>query len=89
MIDDGKLLDLVAMEDRLGLLERRTNGRGHEISRGHQRRDRLGRVGLEAKVAVREDADEDVAVIDDRHARDPVALHQLERIGDEVVRAQA
>ena len=84
-VDHRELLDLVAMEDLLGLLERRSDGRGHEVPRGHQRRDRLGRVGLEAEVAVREDADEDVRVVDDRDARDPVALHQLERVGDEVV----
>ena len=58
-VDDRELLDLVAVEDRLGLLERRPDRSGHEVSAGHQRRDGLRRVRLEAEVAVREDADED------------------------------
>ena len=80
-IDDRELLDLVAMQDRLGLLERRPDRRRHQVSRGHERRDRLRRVGLEPEVAVREDPDEDSLVVGDRDARDPVALHQLERLG--------
>ena len=43
---------------------------------------------LEAEVAVREDADEAAAVVGDRHARDVVVLHQLERVGDERGRRQ-
>ncbi len=86
VIDDRELLDLVAVEDRLGLLERRADGRGDEVPARHQRGDGLRRVGLEAEVAVREDADEDARVVDDRHAGDPVALHELERVGDEVAR---
>ena len=88
VIDDRQLLDLVAMEDRLGLLERRADRRGDEVPARHQRRDGLRGVGLEAEVAVREDADEDAVVVDDRHAGDPVALHELEGVGDEVARAK-
>ena len=62
-VDDRELLDLVAVEDRLGLLERRPDRRGDEVPARHQRRDGLRRVGLEAKVAVREDADEDTFVV--------------------------
>ena len=89
VVDDRQLLDLVAVEDRLGLLERRADRRGDEVAARHQRGDRLRGVGLEAEVAVREDADEDAVVVGDRHAGDPVALHQLERVGDEVARAAA
>ena len=55
---------------------------------GHERRDGLRGVGLEAEVAVREDADEDALVVRDRDARDPVALHQLERLGHGVRRRE-
>ena len=83
-VDDRELLDLVAMEDRLGLLERRADRRGDEVAARHERRDGLRGVGLEAEVAVREDADEDTVVVRDRDARDPVALHELERLRDGV-----
>ena len=89
MIDDRELLDLVAMEDRLGLLERRADRGSDEVAARHQRRDGLRGVCLEAEVAVREDADEDALVVDDRDAGDPVALHELERLGDVVARREA
>ena len=50
-------------------------------------RDRPVDVGLEAQVAVGEDADEPsflAAVLGDRHAGDAVLLHQLERFADAV-----
>ena len=87
-VDDRQLLDLVAMEDRLRLLQGRAHRRRDEVARGHQRGDRLRRVRLEAEVAVREDPDEDALLVGDGHARDPVALHQPERVGDEVAGAQ-
>ena len=42
---------------------------------------------LEAQVAVGQDADELAAVVDDRDARDLVARHDLERLGDASARA--
>ena len=76
------------MEDRLGLLERRADGGSDEVPARHQRGDGLRGVCLEAEVAVREDADEDAFVVDDRNAGDPVALHELEGVGDEVARTK-
>ena len=35
-VDDRQLLDLVAVQDLLGLLERRADRRGDEVPRGHQ-----------------------------------------------------
>ena len=58
-VDDRQLLDLVAVQDLARLVERRPDRRRDEVAARHQRRDRLRRVGLEAEVAVREDADED------------------------------
>ena len=75
-VDDGQLLDLVAVEDLLGLGERRADRRGDEVARRHQRRHRLRHVVLEAQVAVREDADEHAVAVGDRDAADVVASHQ-------------
>ena len=88
LVDDRQLLDPVPVKQALGLAERRPDRRGHEPLGGHQRRDRLPGVLLEAEVAVREDADEAAALLGDRHAGDVVVLHQLERIGDERGRGQ-
>jgi hypothetical protein len=77
-VDHRELLDLVAVEDLLRLGERRADRRGDEVARRHECRDRLVDVVLEAEVAVREDADEDSAVVRDRDAGDLVSGHQLE-----------
>ena len=54
---------------------------------GHDVGDRPLDVGLEAQIAVRQDADQPpflAAVFGDRHARDAVLLHQVERFEDPV-----
>ncbi len=55
------------MEDPLGLVEGRTDRCGDQVAARHQRVDRLGRVGLEAEVAVGQDPDENAFGVDDRH----------------------
>ena len=58
-VDDRELLDLVPVEDLLRLLERRPDRRGDELrARSSAPRPGCVGVGLEAEVAVREDADE-------------------------------
>ena len=84
-VDDRELLDLVAVQDRLRLCERRPDGRGDEVARSHQRRHGLRGVRREAEIAVRQDPDERALVVGDRHAGDVVRRHQLERVGDERV----
>ena len=88
-VDDRQLLDLVAVQDLVRLVEGRPDGCGDEVARGHQRRDGLTRVRLEAEVAVGQDPDEHAGVVGDRHAGDAVARHQLERVGDASRRAGA
>ena len=73
----------MAVQETLGLGQRRPDRRGDEVPARHQRRDRLRSVALEPQVAVGQDADEPTVVVGDRHAGDVVALHQLERVGDE------
>ena len=88
LVDDQKLFDLVTMEELARLLERRADRDGEQRIARHDLGDRPIEVRLEAQVAVREDADEPAflaAILRDRHARDPVLLHQLERFEDAVL----
>ena len=88
VVDDQQLLDLVAVEELARLLERRADRHGEERIARHDVGDRPVEVGFEPQVAVRQDADEPAflaAVLGDRHARDAVLLHQLERFEDPVL----
>ena len=92
IVDDQKLLDLVAVQDCRAPLERRADRHREERLARHDVGDRALEVGLEPQVAVGQDADQApflAAVLGDRHARDPVLLHQLERFEDAVGRARA
>ncbi len=87
LVDDEQLLDLVPVQDLARLVERRADRHGEERVLRHHLADRPLDVGLEAQVAVGQDADQPpflAAVLGDRHARDPVALHQVERFVDPV-----
>ena len=87
-VHDGQLLDLVAVEDALGLLESRALRRSDEPVARHQLRHRAVWLAVEAQVAVREDADEPAALVRDGNAGDAVGRHQLERVGHAGVRPQ-
>jgi hypothetical protein len=72
----------VAVKNFTRGVERRAHGHRDEVLARHDRGNRTIDVCLEAQIAVREDADEPAlfrAAFSDRHARDPVLLHQLER----------
>ena len=77
-----ELLDAVLVQKLLGLLERRADGCGDEVLLRHPRRDRAVGPRLEAQVPVGQNPDELAAVVDDGHARDLVASHDLQRLGD-------
>src|SRR6266498_1876641 len=47
--------------------------------------NRLRPVGCEAQIPIRQDAEEDAALVGDRHAGDVVRRHQLERVQNERV----
>ena len=86
LIDDQQLLDLGAMQNLARLVERGADRHGDQLLLGHHLGDRPGGVGLEAQVAIGQDADEAAflaAVFGDRHAGDAVLLHQLERFADQ------
>ena len=91
-IDDEQLLDLVLVQDLARLVERRADRHGEERVFRHHLVDRAVHVRLEPQVAIGEDADEPpflAAVVGDRHARDAVLLHQVERFVNAVGRARA
>jgi hypothetical protein len=84
-----QLLDLVLVEHLARLVERRPDRHRHQVFARHDGPDRLIGARLEPEVAVGQDADEPAlhaAVLGDGHAADAVALHQLERFEDAVVR---
>ena len=90
-IDDEQLLDFVAVKDLSRGIERGADRHRDEVLARHHRRNRTVDVCLEAQVAVRENADEPAffrARLGDRHARNPVFLHQLERFVDAVLGRQ-
>ena len=86
-VDDEQLLDLVLVQDLARRVERRADRHGEERLARHHVGDRAVDVGLEAQIAVGEDADQPpflAAVLGDRHAGDAVLLHQVERFEDPV-----
>ena len=79
------------VQDLARLLERRADRNGEQRLARHDVGDRPIEVGFEPQIAVGQDADEPpflVAVLGDRHAGDPVLLHQLERFVDAVLRRE-
>ena len=69
------------------LLERRPDRRGDQIVFSHSLGDRQIEARLEAEVAVGENADQFAVRIGDRHSRNLVLLHHLQRLGDRLPRA--
>ena len=86
-VDHQQLLDLVLVQQRLGLLERGALGDGDQVLLGHQLGDRLVELGLPAQVAVGEDAHELAVIVGHRHAGDLEVRHQLEGGADRLVGA--
>ena len=77
-VDERQLLDAVALEDRLGLVERRADWCRDEPGRRHELGDRPLIVGrfAETDVAVGEDADKATVSVGDRNAGELEAVHQ-------------
>ena len=80
-----ELLHLVLVEDLLRLLEGRAHRDRDEVLLRHQLRDGEGGAGLEAQVAVGQDADE-LRAHRDRHAADAVLRHEGEGLRHRRVR---
>ena len=86
IVDDDQFLDPALVEEPPRLLLGHSGADRGEIVAGHQLGDRLARIFGEADVAVGEDADQPAAFLGHRDPGDPVPLHQLERVGQSLVR---
>jgi hypothetical protein len=82
----GQLLDLVPAQQRHGLVGADPHPPGDQRSDGHDVTDKPGGVGLEAHVAVGDDAEQPVVAVDDGYAGDAVATAQGVRLADRRVR---
>src|SRR3954447_4545665 len=82
VVDQRQLLDLVLAEQRHRVVGRDALLAGDQRLLGHHLADRAGQVGLEAHVAVGDDADQDAGVVDDRDAGDPVLPAERVRLAD-------
>jgi hypothetical protein len=85
LIDHQQLLDLGRVQDLARLIERGADRDREQPVLGHHLVDGAIDVGLEAQVAVGEDADQAAflaAVVGDRDAGDAIAAHQLQRLED-------
>ena len=85
VVDDQQFLHAVLVEDFLGLLQSGAHGDRDEILLGHHVVDGDVGAGDKAEIAVGEDADQ-FAIAGDRDAGDLESAHQLERIGDGLLR---
>ena len=74
-VDHRELLDLMAEKD-LGCLGEVRAGGGDEVLLGHDPVDEDRHVGLEAEVAVGDDAHEEALLVDHGNAADVVLLHE-------------
>ena len=80
-----ELLDAVPVEDVLRLRQGRSDRHRDQVLARHHLGDGALDVAVEPQVAVGENPDQAplvAAVLGDRHARDAVLLHQLERLAD-------
>ncbi len=77
VVDDQQLLDLVLAQHLAGHLERGPDRHGDQVGRRHEVAYRAVEVGLEAQVAVGEDAEQQPVWGHDRHPADAVAAHEL------------
>ncbi len=85
LIDDQHLLDAMLVQQREHLVLRRVLAHGDQpLLRRHDRGHRRVELGLEAQVAVRDDADR-LGADDDRHAGDVLRARQLQHFADGLV----
>ncbi len=84
LVDHRQLLDPVAVQDLLRLLERHARLRGDELLLGHHLAHGAVETLLEAEIPIGQDADQ-LAAPGDRQAGDAVLLHDRERLGDRLL----
>ncbi len=90
VVHHEKLLDPVLVQEPAGLVAGDALADRDQIFLGHQLGDALATIGGEADVAVGDDPDElagRIAALDHRDAGDPVALHQVQGLGQGLIRS--
>ncbi len=86
-IDDEQLLDAVLVQKPLRLVHLNPLTDGDEVIPGHQLANRLMRVAGEAHVAIRDDAAKaPAAALDDGDPGNPMVGHELEGVGERLIR---
>ncbi len=86
VVDHKKFFDAMAVQDLLGLFQRRPDGNRDEVFLRHHVRHRQVETRFEAQIAVRQDADQ-FALACDRNPRYPIPFHQRESVGNLLFRA--
>ena len=81
IVHHQQLLDAMLMQDRLGIAQGGADRDRDEVFLGHHFADGDIGSGFEAEIAIGEDADQ-LFVLGHGHARDAVAAHDLQRVGD-------
>ena len=87
VVHHQQFFDPGMLEVLLGLFQSGSDLHGHQVALGHPGRDRQIEIGLEAQVAVGQNADQLAVGLGDRHAGDAVALHDIQRFADFLGRA--
>src|SRR5690349_4792259 len=88
LIDDRQLFDAVFRENALGFIERCADRRRDQLLLGHDVPNRPVELPLELEIAIGDDADQLAGAVDDRHAGNLEAHHQLLRFAQRAVGAE-
>ncbi|MMZ61809.1 hypothetical protein D1872_239780 [compost metagenome] len=86
LIDQRQFLDLMLLQKHFGLLQRRTNRCGNQVVAGHDLADLDAVVMHKPQIAVRQNPDQFMLVVHDRHPGNPEFAHHRFRIGNQMVR---
>ena len=88
LVDYGKLLYTVLLEDGLGFVKRRADKAGDKPGLGHDLVDAAAHIGLKLHIAVRDDADELAVFVNDGHAGDAELCHERVRVAEGIAGAE-
>ena len=85
IVDHQQLLDAMLVQNRLGVGQRGAHRNRDQVFLSHHFADGNVGAGFKAQIAIGQDADQ-LFVLGDRNARDAIAPHHLQRVGDLLLR---